>query len=215
MSTERKNWLTSLNPCGGQPAEGFEMKRCFPACEQTKALCLSSGAFQIVGYLINGSSVTTERQDFKDFLRGSVGRIIVDLNGNAIRLTRENFDFLLEATVERAKNLLELIDQCIENTFPLTDDYLCECTDDQHGVLDRIFELNKLARKLTGTDEQAEQLVQEMRETLQKAIDLDLDEFGLIVRQAISYGLGERVLTKRGISTGLIPKKIGRIRRLS
>lgn len=216
MSAERENWHMYLNPCGSQPVRGFALKRCFPACEERpKPICLASGAFQIVGYLFRGSTVETERRDYKDFLRGNLGQVVVDLEGNPVTLTFDNIDSITDTAVARAQGLLLAANRCIEMTRPLSEEYYTQCTDEQREVLNRMTDLNDEAGRFIGNREQARELIDKMRVTLAKAIELDLDELGLVTRQAIAYGLGEQVLEKRGISADVIPTKLGKLGRIS
>jgi len=210
MATKLKErWHMYFNPCGGQPVNGFEFRRCFPACIKTKALCLASGAFQVAGYLLDGSTINIERNDYRSFLRTELGKRIVDLEGNVVVLSPENIETLLGSVMQRAQAVFDAIKTCVERTIQLDDEYIDNCSPEQKEVLFKIEELSEQAGKFRGTKEQAEELIGKIRANLERAIELGLDEVGLITRQALAYGLGKEVLKKHNIPVGVIPTEPG------
>lgn len=218
MAGERQNWYPYFNPCGGQPAEGYVFKRCFEDCQKGGANCLPGKAWQMVGYVVKeGSSMRQERADFAPYLKSMMGRKMVRMDGTPITLAPDNFNELLDETVTRADLVLNAMSVCTEKTIPLTPEYLDKCTHEQRQVLDRMQGLSQRARRgfVYASQLKVEEFVGEMKETLGKAIELDLDDLGLVTRQALAYGMGERVLAKRGIPVGSIPTQVGKLGKAS
>jgi hypothetical protein len=198
-----------FNPCGGQPVNGFEFRRCFPACIKTRTLCLASGAFQVAGYLLDGRTINIERNDYRSFLRTQFGQRIIDLEGNIVVLSQKNIETFLDSVIQRAQEMFDAINLCAERTIQLDDEYIENCSPEQKEVLFEIEGLSEQAGKFRGTKEEAEELVGKIRANLERAIELGLDEVGLVLRQSLAYGLGKQVLEKRDIPVGVIPTETG------
>lgn len=216
MAGERQNWYPFFNPCGGEPVRGYALRRCFEDCQRGGANCLPGKAWQMVGYIVNeGSSLRQERTDFASYLRSMMGRKMVRIDGTPVTITRDNFDELLDESVTRAESILGAMSICTEKTLPITPEYLEKCTTEQREVLDKVQGLSQQASRdfAYAPQEKVEAFVDEMKATLGRAIELNLDELGLITRQALAYGLGERVLAKRGIPVRDIPIHVGRLER--
>lgn len=213
MSQERKNWHMYFTPCGMAAVEGFVFKRCPVACEEIQALCFVKGAHKMAGYLLNGSTIDIERRDFINDFITRIGATVIDLEGNTMRLSQGNIDSLVDSVVQRAQEIVRAINICIEHTSQLSEDHIDACPPEERETFFGLEELIAEAESFRGSKEQAEQLIGKIRAALERAIDLDLDEFGLITRWAIVYGLGEKVLAKRNIPAGIIPIAPGVLKR--
>lgn len=209
MSEERKSWHIHFNPCGIMAVEGFPLKRCTIDCKQANAMCFAKGAQKMAEYLLKEGTIDTERRDFRADFVNRIGEKVVDLEGNIVRLSRSNINSLVDSVVQKAQEIVTAINVCIEHTRPIPEDYIDNCSSEKREALFRLSELQDQAESFRGSREQAEELIEQMKTALGRAIELDLDEFGLVTRWALGYGLGERVLAKRGIPIRIVPTQPG------
>jgi|GEM_PF-6615717 len=211
------DWLRFFNPCGGEIVSGYRFERCFSACIKEKcvggagAICLSSDAFQMAGYLLRGNTIDEERRDYQYFLGLQIGRKVVDFEGNIIVLSGENLEILMDLVTQKAGEITQAINTCIGTCvdYPKKEfqEYFKGRSRKQRAVFVRFLTLLEQCDNFSDSGKEAQKLIERMRATLKRAIDLNLDELGLILRGALYYRVDE-VLLKRGIYTRIIPSQI-------
>ncbi len=217
MAGERDNWYKFFNPCGGGDIAGYVFRSCHDACSQGGINCLAGKAYQMAGFVLkDGSSVSEqETNDFLLYLNSMLGKTMVRLDGTTVTLTQDNFDELLKETARRARTILRAIRISPEQTRPITDEYLEQASPEQRDILQNLAALSIRARSefVHAPQSQIERFVEQMRGSLSRAIELNLDELRPVTMLAINYGLGERVLAKRGIPIAGIPTRMGTLER--
>jgi len=217
-----RRWYPTLNPCGGQTSPGFMLRRCYETCairQDTSQTghCLTKGAYDMLGYIVNGSDYATEDRDYRrEVLEGRLDQEVIDLHGNPVIITGENLPDLLVETLTKARSLHEAIRICIDHTEPLDETLLGKCSPGQLDILDKLAELQARAKdnKVGYTSEAGQAHVEKVRGLVDQALDLGLDNVALVARQAIAYGLGAKWMQLRGVECTEIPTNPGEFKRV-
>lgn len=144
-------------------------------------------------FILEGSDLETEKEEFLRYLDSQVGNKVVTPLGETTVLSKENLDELADTVSSKAQRILKGIEECIENTVPISEEFVASCTPKQREIMGEIGLLHKRMESFQGNQNEAVLLAAEMRDKLSEAIDSGLGNVDLIVRKALVYGLADRI----------------------
>ena len=185
-------WLQYFNPCGAMVVEGYGNKRCVSKnCGRFP--CLQRASYIAAEAILGGSDTRTEKQELTDYLGGLVGKPIVDLDGNTIQVKNEQLGQISDQVVAQANRFIDGVESCIRNTEPVGPETMSNQPSEEQQILGEIYELNQQARRFKGNQADARKLASEIQAKLSEALDFGLGRIDLIARQALGYGLADRL----------------------
>lgn len=200
LESSSRSWHLYFSPCGVEPVAGFVIKTCPPACGE--AICMRQLAYQMAGYLLEGGVIEEEKAEVVAGLRRRFGQAAVSTDGNKFILDEVSLGTEVDKVAERAGRTVEGIRECMRkvDADPVT--YYEKAAPEMREALMEVRAMSERAGNFGGTLAAAVVLAGEMREKLGRALDLGADDLGVIVRQALAFGLADRILEID--STGLI-----------
>lgn len=191
---EKTAWHAYFNPCGAEPINGYVYRSCkAPDCMRYQ--CMAKGAFMMARYVITkGTSLDHERIEYKNHLESNmVGSKMVSLTGESVKVTSVNASELAKGVADKAKEIVEQVDMCVRMSTPITDEYVANCSAEQQLTLAAFRAKVDFLGKFRGGLKDAQSHVEDMRQIVQKAVDLGLGELGLVARYAIGFGFGDQI----------------------
>jgi len=189
------NWHMYLNP-NGKIAEGVYAKTCSDWCPKGESephndniACGYELAYNLAGYLLKGYSEDSERTELREFMQSFVGKKIVNFEAEMVELEADGIDSFVEGIMDLGTRLVAASQYFSEHSKAFTPEVVDSLPPEQREVTLKVYDVNQRINRLTRRDN-AEPLIQEMQEALKHAIDVGLHEYGLIIRHAVAYGIG-------------------------
>ncbi len=186
-------WLEYFNPCGGEAVPGYVIQTCV-SDDCNRLPCLAKSAFQMAGFLLEKNRpIEMEKEDFARSLSQIMGRRVVTPTGETITLNHQAVAGVVESVADQAQKIVHGVNDCIANTTPITPEYMAGLPEEQRSAAEQVWQVNQRVNSFRGSQHEAILLAAEMREALKQAIDSGLGGLDIVVRQALVYGLADRI----------------------
>lgn len=172
----------------------YVLKRC-PTESCGSCVCLRKISFEMAKYLLaDGASVESELDDVMDYMRSNlVGKRVVSVDGSTLILNLENIKVEAEKVKNRAVTTVNGIKSCVSQCDTEPETYFSRSSAELQEVLTRCGDLAGKISRFNGSLVQARALADQMQSTLSEALDLGAGNLGIIVRQALAYGLADKL----------------------
>jgi len=182
--------LNYMTPCGLELIPGLIYDRCkfvqICAPEGIVRACSDKLAYQMVGFVLDGSNFDSEKLDLIRDLKTMSGGLIIDHSKQAVLIQDNGIEGIVDEIVDFAERFFTFAIDFSQKGLHDTPEYRASLSPEQRETLDLAWRLNREIDYFSGTPEQARELLTRYQSVLRQAIDMDL---GVIRRQAAGYGV--------------------------